>query len=142
MNEVEKLRHAAEQRYVSLGQGAEKFGGVQRLEENHASAAGQRNHQVRHLRQRVEQRQHAENRVRVVEAYEAKDRFHLAAQVGMREHYALGIAGGSGGVEDAGNIIGLGGGRGETFGSGLVHLSQRGQFGLRREIGVVDQRDS
>ena len=101
VNQVEKLRDAAEQGNVALAQGAQQFRRVERFQENDAGASGQRQQQVGHLRQGVKQRQHAKNGVARVDVNQPKCAFGFGGEVVVGEHHALGIAGRSGGVENA-----------------------------------------
>ena len=100
VNQVEELRHAGEERHLPLGEAAEQFGRVQRLEEDHARPDGEGQQQVGHLRQGVEERQHAEDAVLLGDRHDLERAFTLGQQVGMREHDALGVAGRARGVED------------------------------------------
>ena len=100
VNQIEELRHAREDRDAPLGQGLEQVGGVERFEEDHARAHGKRQQQVGHLRERMEERQHAQHGVALRHVDHGKGRLALAGEVAVREHHALGVGGGARGVEN------------------------------------------
>ena len=104
VEEVEELRHAAEQRDVALGERSQQLGRVQRLQEDNSGSAREWQQQIGHLREGVEQREHAEDRVALVHAHDPEDSLHFGEQVAVCQHDALGVAGGAGGVEDHGGI--------------------------------------
>ena len=81
------------------------FGGVQSLQINDARAFYQGQQQIRHLRQHVKHRQHAQHCVRRPNVDPIEHRFHFAEKVGVGKHYALGIGGGARGVEQGSEIV-------------------------------------
>ena len=91
VNQVEKLRHDGKNCDVSFVQGPQKFGCIQRLQIHYSRALDQRKHEVRHLRQNVEHRQHSQHRVFFSQIGPGEDSFHFRQKVGVRQHHALGI---------------------------------------------------
>ncbi len=53
------------------------------------------------------ERQEAQRAVVIVEYQAADSRFHIAHHVLVREHYALGLACGAGGIDDGKKVFGL-----------------------------------
>ena len=108
MNEVEKLRDAREQCDVALTECPHPTRSpafpVERIEEDDAGSYRERQQQVRHLRQGVEEREHAQQRIARPQADELEDRVTLRHQIAVREHDPLGVARGAGGVEDDGSV--------------------------------------
>ena len=63
MDEIEELRHAAEDGDAALAQGKRQLLRVERIEKDDLAAVAERQKEVGHLRQHVEERQHAEQAV-------------------------------------------------------------------------------
>ena len=100
VNQVEELRHAREDRDLALRQRLDQIRRVQRLEIHDAGADRERQQQVGELRERMEQRQHAENRVLLGDVDDGERRIALGQQVRVGQHHAFRIGGGAAGVED------------------------------------------
>ena len=92
VNQIEKLRHDGESRDVALLQRLQQFGGVEGFQVYDSRSLDQRQEQVRHLRQHVEQGQDAEQRVSGAEIDPVEDGVHFAEEVGVRQHHAFGIS--------------------------------------------------
>ncbi len=107
MDEIEELRNAAEDGDAALTQRDHQLLRVQRIEKDNLAAIAQRQENIDHLRQHVEERQHAKKTVARADGNEFADALQFGSQVAVGEHHALGIAGGSGGVNDGRNIVWL-----------------------------------
>jgi hypothetical protein len=92
VNQVEELRHAGEQRHAALAERAEQFRRVHRFQEHDARANRQRQQQVGHLRQGVEQGQHAEDAVLLGDRDRFEHRRPFGDQVRVRQDDALWVA--------------------------------------------------
>ena len=92
VNQVIKLRDNRERGDVALAQSAQKFGGVKRFEIYNARAFHQRQQQIRHLRQHVEERQHAQQRIGGAEVNPVEDGFHFAQKFAWVSITPLGSA--------------------------------------------------
>ena len=111
VDQVEELRYAAEDGYVALLERPQQFGGVERFDKDDAHADRQRQQQVGHLGECVEEREDAEDCVSGADVDDAEDGNGFGFKVAVREHDALGIAGGSRSVEKGGDVVvGDGGG--------------------------------
>ena len=104
VDEVEELRHAREDRDAARRERRDQRRRADRVEKHHARADRKRQQQVGHLRERVEQRQHAENRVGLGDLHDRKGAFAFGVEVGVRQDDALGIGGGAGGVQNDGRV--------------------------------------
>ena len=78
--------------------------------------ADERQHDVGHLGERVKERENAEDGVFGADVDDAENAFGFGVEVAVREHHALGVAGGARGVEDHGDVVG--GDRNGTEGAG------------------------
>ena len=112
VDEVEELRDAAEDGDAALAQGESQLLGVERIEKDDLAAVAERQEEIGHLGQHVEERQHAEQSVSGTDGDELADALQLGGEIAVGEHDALGIAGGSRGVDDGRDIVGLHGSRG------------------------------
>ena len=106
-NEIEELRHAGEDGDVAFLQGAKQFAGVHRLEVDDTHADGQRQHDVGHLGEGVEEREDAEDGVFGADVDDLEHTFGFGLEVAVREHHTLGIAGGARSVEDHRDVVRL-----------------------------------
>ena len=86
-------------------QSAQQFGGVERLQVNDARSFDQRQQQVCHLGQHVEERQHAQQRVGGAKVDPVEYGLDFAQKIGVRQHHAFGVGGGAGGVEQGSEIV-------------------------------------
>ena len=109
VDQIEELRHHGERGDVALAQGPQQFGRIQSFQINDARAFHQRQKQIRHLRQHVKHGQHTEQRVGRPDIHPVEHRFHFTQKVGVRQHHALGIGGGSRGVEQGSDVVRCGG---------------------------------
>ena len=91
MNQVEELRHAREDRDLPLGERLHQIGRVERLEIDDARADRERQQQVRQLRERVKERQHAENRVLVGDVDDSERGITFGQQIRVGQHDAFRI---------------------------------------------------
>ena len=105
VNQIKELRHHGEGGNVPLAQSAQKLGRVQSLQVDHARAFHQRQKQIRHLCQHVKHRQHAQQRVGGSEVDPIEHGFHFTQKVGVGKHHALGVGGGSRGVEEGSEVV-------------------------------------
>ncbi len=85
---------------------AQQFAGVHRLEINDSHAARQREHDVGHLGKRVEERENAEDGVFGADVDHLEDTFGFGFKVAVRQHHALGVAGGARGIQDHRDVVG------------------------------------
>ena len=99
VDQVVELRHAHERRDLALGERAQQVGRVHLLEKDDARAGGEGQQEVAHLRERVEERQDAEDRVALVHVDDAERRLALGEQVAVREDDALRVGRRARGVE-------------------------------------------
>ena len=113
VDEIEELRDAAEDGDAALAQGESQLLGVERIEKDDLAAVVERQEEVGHLGQHMEERQDSEQRVPGTDGDELADALELGGEIAVGEHDALGIAGGSRGVDDGSDIVGLDGSRGE-----------------------------
>ena len=104
VDQIEELRHAGEDGDPALGQRLEQVGRVQRLEIDDAGTDGERQQQVGHLGQGVEQRQHAEDGVLLAHVHHCERRLAFGRQVAVCQHDALRVGGGPRRVEDDGRV--------------------------------------
>ena len=102
VDQIEELRHAREDGDLALGQRPHQLLRAERLEVDDTRAHRERQQQVGELRQRVEQRQHAQHAVVLGDVHHPERRVTLGDQVGVRQHHALRIRGGARGVENHG----------------------------------------
>src|SRR4051812_32325212 len=73
VNEIEELRHAAEEGRVALAQGEQQLAGVELLKVDDPAPHSEGNQQVGHLRQRVKERQHAKYGIGVSDVDDLQD---------------------------------------------------------------------
>ncbi len=92
MQQVEELRHHAERGDLPRLQGAHHLGAVQRGQEHHACATGERQEQVGNLGQGVEERQHPQDAIVRRDPHDPERRIPLGQEVPVRQHDAFGIA--------------------------------------------------
>ena len=78
---------------LRLGQRFHEVGRIERLEVDDARADRERQQQVRQLRERVKERQHAENSVMVAHVDDCKRSVTFGQQVSVSQHDAFGIGG-------------------------------------------------
>ena len=102
----------------------QQFRGVESFEINDARALDQREQQVRHLRQHVKERQHAEQGVAGADIDPVEDGFDLAKDVGVSEHHAFGIGGCTRRIEQRSEIVAVGRNRLEVAGAALENFRQ------------------
>ena len=114
VNEIEKLRHHGKNRDLSFVERPQQFCGIQRFQIDNSGALHQRQQKICHLGEHVEERQHPKHGVFRADVGPAEYRFDFAQQIGVREHHALGIRCGAGGVEQGGDNIRRDGGRFEA----------------------------
>ena len=119
VNQIVKLRHDGKRGDVALAQRSQQFGRVERFQIDDARSLDQRQQQVRHLRQNVEERQHAEQGVGRAKVDPVEDGLDFAQKIGVSQHHALGVGGGAGGVEQGSEIVTVRGGGLEIAGAAL-----------------------
>src|SRR6266404_8422478 len=107
VNEVEKLRYHGKNRDLPFVERAQQLGGVQRFQIDDPRSFHQRQQEIGHLGEHMEERQHPEDGVLRTNVRPAEHRFNFSQQIGVREHHALGIGSCAGGVEQGGYNIGL-----------------------------------
>ena len=100
MDQIEELRHAGEDRDPARLERAEQRRGADGLQEDDPRADRQRQPQVRHLGERVEQRENAEDDVVLVRLDDGQDRRAFRLEIAVREHDPLGVGRRAGGVQD------------------------------------------
>ena len=99
VNQVEELGHHGKRGDVAFLQGAQQFGGVQRLQVDDARAIEQRQEKIRHLREDMKHRENSQQRIRRADLHGGEHRIRFADEVGVGEHDALRIGGGARSVE-------------------------------------------
>ena len=131
VDEIEELGDAAEDGDAALAQGERQLLGVERIEKDDLAAVVERQEEVGHLGQHVEERQDSEQGVSGTDGDEPADALELGGEIAVGEHDALGIAGGSRGVDDGRDIVGLDGSRGEIRRRVEGDFKDAGQAGVR-----------
>src|SRR5262252_7683822 len=99
VNQIKELRNDRERCDLALLQSAQQLSRVQRLEINNPRSRDQWKKQIRHLGERVKQRQQTKQGIVGAEAEQRENTVCLATQIVMRQHHAFGVGGGSGGVK-------------------------------------------
>ena len=92
VDQIEELRHACERGHAAFRQRTQQLGRIDRFEEHDARANREREQQIGHLRERMKEREHAEDAVPLVDAHDGKGAFALSHQVAVRENDAFRIA--------------------------------------------------
>jgi hypothetical protein len=105
VNQIEKLRDAGEQRDIARSQRRHERARADRLEKHHARAGGERQKEIGHLAQGVEERQHAEQSVALADGHNRERRPALGFEIRVREDDALGIGCGPGRIEHDGHRV-------------------------------------
>ncbi len=108
LQELPERRHADHPRDAAPLEAFGKPLGVELVEVEDARPARERQEQAAGELEGVVQRQHREDAVGVLEGEDRRDRRQHGREVAVREHHALGVAGGAAGVDDAGEVGALG----------------------------------
>src|SRR5580692_4566908 len=105
VDQVKKLRHHRERCDFALCQRTKQLRRIQSFEINDTGAFHQRQQQVRHLRQHVKKRKHAEQRVLRAELRPAEYGPHFAHKVRVRQHHSFGIRSSARGIKQRSKIV-------------------------------------
>ena len=105
-NEIEKLWDHGKPRDLPLAEGAQQVVGIQSFQINHAGSSYQWQQQIRHLGESMKEWQQTKHGVLWPDAEYRKNPLDLTHQVGVGQHYALGVSSCTGRIEQRGDAVG------------------------------------
>src|SRR5438874_5936579 len=91
VNEIEKLRDYGKRRNLPLAEGAQQVVGIQSFQINDAGSRYQRQQKIGHLREGMEERQQSQHSILWPDPQYRENSLDFAHQVGVGQHYALGV---------------------------------------------------